>query len=80
MQQARSSGRLSGTVTMVQERRFQLVDDRGVAHLFLLAPDAPVDPRALHELASSGERVAVSFHDCESPLVAYTATNLEATT
>jgi hypothetical protein len=78
MQHTRSPARLSGTVTVVQERRFQLVDEGGVAHLFLLAVDAPVDLRALHDLAHSGERVSVSYHEAGSGLVAYTATNVEA--
>jgi hypothetical protein len=69
--------KLNGAVTLVQERRFQLVDDRGVAHLFLLAADADVDPRALQELAQSGARISVSYGEDTSGLIAHVATAID---
>ena len=59
----RSRTRIGGAITLVQERRFQLVDDRGVAHLFILAADASFDPDEFHALASSGQRVRVEYSD-----------------
>ena len=54
---------LEGAITLVQERRFQLVDDRGVAHPFTLAADASFDPAELPALARSGRRVRVNYSD-----------------
>jgi hypothetical protein len=68
---------LTGTVTLVQERRFQLVDDDGVAHLLLLAYDAKADPRALHALAQSGARVKVRLRRESEGVVALVATALD---
>jgi hypothetical protein len=39
------------TVTLVQERRFLLLEDAGRSQLFLLAPDASVEPAFLHASA-----------------------------
>ena len=69
---------LSGTVTLVQERRFQLVDANGVAHLFLLAPEAEVEPGALRALARSGAQVEVQYRE-PSELVAHVATKITYT-
>jgi hypothetical protein len=68
--------RLSGTLTVVQERRFQLVDENGVCHRFLLDAAAPVDPRALNELVLTREPVTVSFRSNHSNLVAHVATDI----
>jgi hypothetical protein len=50
---------VSGTVALVQERRFRLVDDAGRSHLFLLAPDASAEPEQLLQLVANGWRVHV---------------------
>lgn len=71
-----SSSKLRGVVTLVQERRFQLVDERGVCHRFLLDAAAPVDPRALHDLVRSGEAATVWFRGNESHLLAHVATDI----
>ncbi|HEX2830590.1 MAG TPA: hypothetical protein VHP37_29905 [Burkholderiales bacterium] len=55
--------RLEGAITLVQERRFQLVDERGIAHPFTLAADASFDPSELPALARSGQRVRVEYTD-----------------
>jgi len=69
---------MNGTITVVQERRFQLVDDGGVAHLFLLAHDAAADPAALEDALRSGARVRVSYRDGDPRhLIAHVATALE---
>lgn len=69
---------MNGTITLVQERRFQLVDDKAVAHLFLLAHDAAADPAVLEDALRSGARVRVSYRDGDPPhLIAHVATALE---
>jgi hypothetical protein len=52
---------LDGTVTIVQEGRFQLVDQNGVAHLFLLAYGASPEPSQLAALQRSQTRVRVRY-------------------
>lgn len=50
--------RLDGVVTIVQESRFQLIDDDGVAHHFLLAHGAAIEPEQLPSLLQRRVRVA----------------------
>ena len=50
---------IEGVVTIVQESRFQLVDDRGVAHLLILDPNATAEPDQLVALAGLQARVKV---------------------
>jgi hypothetical protein len=66
---------LSGALTLVQERRIQIVDDAGVAHLLVLAHDIALDDEALRVAAGAGARVTVT---CEpsAHLVALLATDL----
>jgi hypothetical protein len=52
---------LEGVVTIVQEGRFQLVDQNGVAHLFLLACNAPPEPAQLAALQRNQTRVRVHY-------------------
>lgn len=52
---------IEGTVTIVQESRFQLLDDDGVAHLFLLGHDAAAEPEQLTSLQRMQARVQVSY-------------------
>lgn len=52
----------SGAVALVQERRFQLVDESGRARLFMLTRDAP-DGTQLAPLAGSGQRVTVRYRE-----------------
>jgi hypothetical protein len=54
---------LAGALTLVQERRFRVVDDDGRCHLFLLAPDASVEPELLKELAATSERVSIEYRE-----------------
>ncbi len=42
---------MDGVVTVVQESRFQLTDDAGVSHLFILSPDAAAEPDQLAAVA-----------------------------
>jgi hypothetical protein len=66
-----------GVITLVQESRFQLLDESGVAHLLLLAHDVAVDARLLMRLAESRTRVRVTCRDTPH-LIAHLATALEA--
>jgi hypothetical protein len=52
---------VEGIVTIVQEGRFQLIDDNGVAHLFLLGYGAAVEPEQLPPLQHAQTRVRVSY-------------------
>ncbi len=52
---------IEGVVTIVQEGRFQLQDDEGVGHHFLLGHDAPLEPEQLPSL--SQRRVRVSYSE-----------------
>jgi len=52
---------MRGTVTIVQEGRFQLIDDRGVAHLFILGHAAAAEPAQLAPLGRRQARVSVRF-------------------
>jgi hypothetical protein len=50
---------MTGVVTIVQEGRFQLLDDDGVSHQFLLAYSAAPDPEQLPDLLQ--QRIRVSY-------------------
>lgn len=52
---------VTGIITLAQEGRFQLVSDDGVAKLFMLAHDAPLEPQDLPPLARAKRRVAVRY-------------------
>lgn len=54
---------IEGTITLAQEGRFQLVSDEGVARLFMLAHDAPIEPQDLPDLVRAGARVAVRYDE-----------------
>ena len=57
---------VDGVVTIVQESRFQLRDDLGVSHLFLLSPNALMEPDQLAPLARRQSRVRVRFRTGEN--------------
>jgi hypothetical protein len=52
---------IEGVVTIVQEGRFQLLDDDGVGHLFLLSYSASAEPEQLGPLLRAQARVRVSY-------------------
>lgn len=52
---------MEGVVTIIQESRFQLLDDEGVAHHFVLAYNAASEPEQLASLLM--RRVRVSYSD-----------------
>ena len=53
--------RMVGIVLFVQEGRFQLRDDAGVAHLFTLGAHAAAEPAQLQALARTQARVEVEY-------------------
>ena len=53
--------RMVGIVLMVQEGRFQLRDDAGVAHFFTLGANASAEPAQLTALAREQARVEVRY-------------------
>ena len=52
---------MDGVVTVVQEGRFQLTDDRGVSHLFVLGPNAAAETGQLPALQRRQARVRVRY-------------------
>ena len=52
---------MEGVVTMAQESRFQLTDDRGVSHLFILGHGAAAEPDQLAPLSRQQARVQVHY-------------------
>lgn len=65
-----------GVVTLAQESRFQLTDDHGIAHLFIVSHGASAEPWQLVELQHRQARVSVRYK--ESPnLIANIAKRIE---
>ena len=52
---------MDGIVTIVQESRFQLTDDDGVAHLFVLSHSSLAEPNQLEPLQARQARVRVRY-------------------
>lgn len=52
---------MTGTVTIVQEGRFQMSDDDGVSHLFLLSPYASAETDQLAALQKRQPRIRVHY-------------------
>lgn len=52
---------MDGVVTIVQEGRFQLIDDEGAAHLFLLDPNASAETDQLPPLQRRQARIRVRY-------------------
>ena len=56
---------MTGVVTIVQEGRFQLTDDDGVSHLFILGPLATTETAQLRPLAKAQTRVKVRYEEAK---------------
>ena len=52
---------IEGVVTIVQESRFQLIDDAGVGHLFILGHASRAEPDQLAPLQRHQSRVRVRY-------------------
>lgn len=61
-----------GTITLVQEGRFQLACDDGRSRLFVLSHKAPMEGDELLALQREGARVEVDYDD-DAHIVAHTA-------
>ena len=55
--------RVRGTITLVQEERFQLACDDGVQRLFVLSHGAPLESDELAELKRDAVRVEVLYDE-----------------
>jgi hypothetical protein len=52
-----------GIVTLAQESRFQLTDDRGIGHLFILSHGASAEPSQLVDLQHRQTRISVRYKE-----------------
>jgi hypothetical protein len=71
---------MEGVVTIVQESRFQLMDDSGVGHLFILDHHSLAEPEQLAPLQARQARVRVHYEEPRNviALVAKSVTELRA--
>jgi hypothetical protein len=63
-----------GTITVVQESRFQMTDHEGASHLFALGPHAAAEPAQLASLAARQARVRVKYRKGDNILGAVAQT------
>ena len=70
---------MEGVVTIVQESRFQLTDDEGVSHLFVLGHSSLAEPDQLEPLQGRQARVRVRYVEPRNiiGLVAKSVTELQ---
>jgi hypothetical protein len=59
-----------GVMTLVQETRFEIENERGGRRLFLLAHDAPLEPADLQALLAEGTPVRVEHYEAEGLIAA----------
>ena len=67
--------RVRGTITLIQEERFQIDCDDGVKRLFILSHSAPLETDELVRLKREGTRVEVEYDD-RADLIAHAAHRL----
>ena len=67
---------ITGIVTLAQESRFQLVDDAGIAHHFVLSHSAAAEPSQLGALQRPQTRVRVRWQDAPN-MIAKVARRIE---
>ena len=67
---------MEGLVTLVQESRFQMMDDRGVYHHFLLSHGAAAEPSDLGPLQARQARVRVRYEQAPN-MIAQIAHRIE---
>jgi len=67
---------MEGVITIVQEGRFQLSDERGVSHQFVLDRAALAETEQLRPLQSRQARVRVKYTDA-SGLISLIAHRIE---
>ena len=67
---------MEGCVTIAQESRFQMTDDDGVSHLFVLHRNASIEPEQLEPLQKGQRRVRVRYEPATG-LIAHVARSVE---
>ena len=67
---------MDGVVTIVQEGRFQMTDDDGVSHLFILRATAAAETEQLARLQSRQARVRVRYEPAAN-LIGNTVTAIQ---
>ena len=67
---------MDGIVTLAQESRFQLIDDQGIAHLFVLSHGASAEPSQLGDLQHRQARVRVRYQEAPN-MIANVAKRIE---
>ena len=67
---------ITGIVTLAQESRFQLIDDAGIAHFFVLSHGASAEPSQLGELQRRQARVRVRWQEAPN-MIARVARRIE---
>ncbi|MER2265949.1 hypothetical protein [Methylobacterium oxalidis] len=67
---------MRGVVTIAQESRFQLTDEKGVSHLFLLSPHALAEDDDLEPLQREQARVRVTYEPARN-ILGYRARRIE---
>ncbi len=56
---------MDGTVTLAQESRFQVTDDQGVGHLFILGHACSAEPDQLAPLARHQARIRIRYSEAK---------------
>lgn len=64
----RTTRDMAGVVTIVQEGRFQMTDDSGASHLFILSHGAAAETDQLVALQNQQTRVTVRYHQAAGVL------------
>lgn len=67
---------MRGIVTIVQESRFQMTDDGGVSHHFMLSPNAAAETDQLAALQHRQARIRVTYQSVPN-VIGNTATRIE---
>ena len=67
---------MDGVVTIVQEGRFQMTDDDGVSHLFILRSVAAAETEQLTRLQERQARVRVRYKPARN-IIGHTATAIQ---
>jgi hypothetical protein len=67
---------MDGVVTIVQEGRFQLTDEAGVSHHFVLGAHALAETEQLAPLARAQARVRVKYRQAKG-IIAFQADRIE---
>ncbi len=67
---------MNGVITIVQEGRFQLTDDKGISHQFVLGSHAMCETEQLRPLQTRQARVRVKYSNTKG-LISMTAKRID---